>query len=179
MATFDGDKDPILRYTWYIEPNARLFADSSWAHYFSLTAELVGKRQIRSAKAVLILDDGCDLDDEKCRALVGFFHSMPNYACSVITEANYDAIRRDRDFAGKNFIEFGVYGTRLLFLSQDYVTRSDGSQKIEGTFHKDSETIREFAEGFDAIFDSPLVVTDLKGADRPKEKVALAELVKL
>ncbi|MGH9895969.1 MAG: hypothetical protein ACREA0_29075, partial [bacterium] len=93
----------------------------------------------------------CSLvDTPKISALFRYFASHRGFGCYHMKRADYAAISADNQIPA-NWLDFGIYGSRLLFLTEQY------APEIIGTFSKDTKRIEHYTRLFDSLWGSAAV----------------------
>lgn len=146
MNAFLGEKEPILRYLWVLAPGEQLFDQYAWNRYFELTAEMVSNGHIRAVQGLLMVDQLDALNDARIDKLLAFYLTNKGQDCRIILRHDFEMICEDWDIP-LNYIDFGIYGTRLLFRTESY-------DPTVGTFTKDSGLIRKYTKLFDTLWQS-------------------------
>jgi len=153
LDAFLGDAERIWRYTWEITRDDRLFRELAWSQYFEKTARMVMARQINEIRSILMVEDRDVLESPRVKKLLDFFATNDGLSCRIILKNNYQRLCADNcDFM--TYEDFGIYGNRLLFLTEQY------EPVIIGVFTKDEERIRQYMSLFDMMWTSASVTFD-------------------
>ena len=166
LDAFQGDKERIWRYTWAIDGDYKLFDDLPWRRYFEKTAKMVEENDIKEARALLVLDDIQWLTSARVEKLLDFFHTNRGFQCSIVKREDFRSICADSEL-GKH-IDFGIYGSRLLFLTEQY------EPEIRGQFTKDSTRIQSAIKSFDSMWESASVAR--RNPSTASQRVTIEEL---
>lgn len=147
---FVGDENPVLRYTWPLEDNDRLFEEPAWWRFFEVKARMVEQKAIKGVQVLLILNRLESVKTPRIQKLLDFFHTNVGQECRIIVR---DAFKRicTENGVPSNYLDFGIYGNRMLFRSEQY------TPEYIGVYTKDVATIQMYARFFDALWDSPAV----------------------
>ncbi|MGH9908672.1 MAG: hypothetical protein ACRD8U_24190 [Pyrinomonadaceae bacterium] len=130
LDAFQGASERIWRYTWPIDGNHRLFDEHAWKSYFAKTTKMAEQGEIKEIRTVLVLDDLKLMQTVRVQKLLDFFHTNKGFECFTINERDYRSICSDNGMPC-NYIDFGIYGDILLFLTEQY------DPEIVGLFTKD------------------------------------------
>lgn len=149
LDAFQGDPDRIWRYTWLIDSKHRLF-DHNWKRYFDRTASMLEKGEIKQARSLLVLDDMKLLTSPRVAKLLDFYHTHKGMECWVISRSDYLEICADSGVPA-SYLDFGIYGTRLLFLTEQY------EPEIIGVFTKEPKAVEHYRLFFDSMWGTPSV----------------------
>lgn len=149
LDAFHGDPDRIWRYTWLVDAKHRLF-DHNWKRYFERTACMLEKGEIKQARSLLVLDDISLLTTPRVAKLLDFYHTHKGMECWVISRSDYLAICADSGVPA-SYLDFGIYGNRLLFLTEQY------EPEIIGIFTKDPKAVEHYRLFFDSMWGTPSV----------------------
>jgi len=167
LDAFQGDSERIWRYTWPIEGTQRLFDELAWKRYFEKTVRMVDAGEIKEVRSVLVLSEPQLVQSPRVKKLLDFFHTNRGFLCFTVNRQDFRAICADNGMPA-NYIDFGIYGSRLLFLTEQY------DPEIIGVFTKDSTRIRHYCNLFDSMWGSPSVAK--KNPSKCDTKVTLEEL---
>ena len=157
MNVFAGDAHPTYWYTWWLGAEDRLFGDSHWRSYFSQIVGMVKKGHVKEVRTLLIVDGLDQLDGERVAALVGFCRANKVMECGVVLAAEYSRFRRDAELPGCD-LDFGIFGTRLLF-------RTESEEETSGVFCKHPQVITRYREHFEAVWEHPDTRRQLPGGE--------------
>lgn len=171
LDAFQGDSELIWRYTWDINDGSdRLFDELAWRRYFERTADMVRGGQIKEVRTILVLDDANVTSAPRIEALLRFFRTHSGFSCCTVLKEDFRTLCNDSDVPGK-CIDFGIYGRRLLFLTEQY------EPSVTGVFTKDQALIERFCRLFDSMWGSPSVAKP--NPNRGTDTVTLEELYAL
>ena len=84
------------------------------------------------------------------QAFLDFYKTHPRFDCRVVLEDEYAKARTDAQMP-LEFIDFGIYGTRQMFLTASY------EPERKGVFVRNSAQVRKYTEFFDTIWNSQTV----------------------
>ncbi|MDP3296003.1 MAG: hypothetical protein Q8N09_00145 [Thermodesulfovibrionia bacterium] len=169
LDAFSGDDERIWRYTWPLSAGQKLFDDLPWKRYFEATTKMVIEKKIECIRSILILDNASLINDSGIKKLMDFFHSNERMDCRLILYDVYKKICSDNELP-PHYIDFGIYGRRLLFRTEQY------EPEIIGTFSKDANLINNYVNLFDAMWNADSVT--IKNPSTVTEIVTLEELFK-
>jgi hypothetical protein len=150
FESFVGDPNPVLRYTWPICSKDKLFEEPAWWRFFEVKSRMVEQKAIKGARAMLILDCPESLSIPRIKKLLDFFHTNPGQECRIIMAEAFQRICSENGIP-VNYLDFGIYGNRMLFRSEQY------APEYIGVYTKDTGVIQVYSKFFDALWDSPAV----------------------
>lgn len=161
LDAFSGDDERIWRYTWPLSAGQKLFDDLPWKRYFEATTKMLIDKKIECIRSILILDSASLINDHRIKKLMDFFYSNERMDCRFILHNVYNKICSDNGLP-PHYIDFGIYGRRLLFRTEQY------EPEIIGTFSKDANLINNYVKLFDAMWNAdsitnknPSIVTEI------------------
>ena len=144
--SFLGDTDRILRHIWPIQGNEKLFDNLPGKRYFEVTGDMARNGQITCIRSIVIFDEPSVAQTPRVMKLLDFFKTNTVVECRVMQHADYETLCTDNSIAPH--CDFGIYGNRLLFLTQQY------EPVIAGTFTKDTDLIARYIRLFDSMWNS-------------------------
>jgi hypothetical protein len=179
LDAFLGDEERVWRYTWPLNPGEKLFGELPWKRYFEVTANMLKKGEIKSIRAMLIVDNISFIQSPRIEVLLDFFKTNDNMDCRIIETRNYQKVCEDNRVPAY-FKDFGIYGSRLLFRTEQYESETE---EIIGTFSKDIKLIQNYVNLFDAMWSSvsvstknPSTVTSIVSLEKLFETDELGEI---
>ena len=168
MSVFAGVEYPTYWCTWPIGSGERLFEDSHWKSYFTQIIGMVESGNIKSVKTLLVVEDWEQLNERRVRSLAGFYGAIRGMEFAVVAKAEYLQFRRDAELPPGD-VDFGIYGTRLLF-------RTESEAEKAGVFCKDQGLIRRYRNFFDTIWEHPDTRKDVARCDAVDTLARLMEI---
>jgi len=145
LDAFHGQTEAVWRYTWVLNRNEQLFDDLSWRRYFESTVNMVASGHIKQIKSLFIVEDFSILEEERIARLLHFIKTHPGLECRLMLRTDYERIcADDRDVMA--YEDFGIYGNRLLFLTEQY------EPVIVGIFVKEPARIAKYLELFETMW---------------------------
>ncbi len=150
MESFLGEKCPLHRSVWMLEPGEKLFGIHADLEYFRLLLEAAQKRKIKGVKTLCVLQDMADIKDSRIAAFLDFYTTNKRFECKIVLNADYQRFGLDEKLSG-DFEDFGIYGTRQLFLTKTY------SPDRSGLFVRDERRVSLYINFFDKVWGSKAV----------------------
>jgi hypothetical protein len=147
FEAFLGEDNPVLRYTWPIQLNEKLFSEHAWMRFFEITVNLVEQKKIRWIRVILILEQLSIVHSSRTRKLFDFFHTNTHFDCRYILQEVFQTLCAESAIP-PTYLDFGVYGTQMLFRSEQY------RPEYIGVFTKDTNLIRMYTKLFDTLWES-------------------------
>lgn len=166
FAAFLGDTEKVLRYTWPIRDAERLFGEPAWWRFFEVKARMIEQKTIKACQALLIVDSEDSLKLPRITRLLDYFKTKDGLDCRVIMRADFSRICSENAIPA-TYLDFGIYGTRMLFRSEQY------EPDYIGLYTKDAATIQQYSEFFGTLWDS---VVSKANPSAAKEIVSWTEL---
>lgn len=155
---FLGSEERVVRWTWPVSGNDKLFDDLPWKHFFEKTAQMAQSGNIKSVKAIFIIDSSDEIDSPRFQKLLRFFKTNPNMECRLILAKDYQYVCRD-NHVPSNYQDFGIYGDRLLYRTYE---------EAKGAFSKHSPTIENYIKLFDTMWSSVGITRENPSTDSTK-----------
>lgn len=151
LDAFQGDTERVWRYTWDVgNGNEQLFDELAWKRYFERTATMVGDGRISEIRTIIVVDEAAAATTRRIEILLGFFKTNPGYSCCIVRRMDFQKLCVDSGL-DCGCVDFGIYGTRLLFITEQY------EPNVIGVFTKDPTLIERYSRLFDSMWDSPSV----------------------
>ena len=130
LAAFEGCEERIFRCVWRIG-DGELF-DDAWRRYMQCLVELNRNRPRHEQVQIRILfvadnesDDRAVLRRPPVAIVFGFVSGEETFECRLMSGSDYDHHLRDVGLHGQ-CIDFGVYGSHLLFTTTSYKPTHEG-----------------------------------------------------
>ncbi len=140
VDAFLGDSERIWRVAWPISHGERLFDQLAWARYFERTAKMAEEGDIKEIRIVLVLEDFQLTETARVKKLLDFLYTNNGFECFIINQSVFQSICEENGVPS-NYIDFGIYGKRLLFLTEQY-------NPVRGVFTKDPVRILHYTNLF-------------------------------
>jgi hypothetical protein len=166
LGTVTGDLDPVYRFTWELEDDEPLFADLNHRLYFEKSATMLRQRSMKEVRVIFVINDVSALKAVPVAKLMDFFNTNDGFDCRIVKSSDYEQLCKGNGIAPQ-FNEFGIFGSRLLFLTED-------DQPTVGVFTKDRARIEKYTYFFDLIWETISVVK--KNPSMATVRVPMAEL---
>ncbi len=166
--SFLGDPNPVLRYTWPIRDDDQLFEEPAWWRFFEVTSSMAEQKKINCVCACLILDGPHSANLPRIAKLLDFFKTNQGQECRIIMRDAYQRICRENSMP-TNYLDFGIYGERMLFRSEQY------APEYIGVYAKDTAVIQSYSKFFDTLWESSAVM--LKNPSTATQQVTTTELI--
>ena len=163
LSSFRGDDSGILRYVWILHKDEPLF-DEKWQAYCDQILRGTTEGAIKGVRALLVLGEGVSEQDLVVRTLAGFYDGAKGHDYRVIEESTYSVQKLDNRI-GPEYIDFGIYGGRYIYLTKSY------GAVTAGTFCKDKAVIVRYLKFFDSIWTSHFCRKLPKASIIPKVKL--------
>jgi len=152
LEAFREDDEPVMRYVWPIAAGDKLFDDHAWRSYFEATTKMARQKTIKWIRAILVVDSYELVKTPRLGALLSFFRGEKGLDCRLIREQDFKVLCSESRMPGA-YLDFGIYGTRLLFRTEQYVP------SIIGLFTKDPGLISQYTALFDRMWSSASITT--------------------
>lgn len=146
LEAFEDDQEKIWRYTWPIETHEiELFDILHWKQYFEETVEMLEKRHLNEIRGILILKDINSKNSSRITKLLDFAKTLEKMEYRITTYDNFQKLC-DSDKIPIAHMEFGLYGSKLLYINYQY------EPVISGLFTKQDDKIKKFMQLFDMMW---------------------------
>lgn len=166
LDAVEGDTQKILRYVWLLEDP---YFDEMWLHYLRQVDKLRRGGQLATVRALLVYREEGALAVADVKKICGFFAHDDLYECRCLNRDNYDRMLKDHHVNPNEYMDFGIYGTRYVYLTQQY------EPETKGVFSKDPGVIEKYQVAFDNAFKAPSARVLVAGEF---EKVSLDDLLR-
>src|SRR6266436_10287137 len=104
--------------------------------------------KLNGIRAMFVFDDLTICNSPRVKKLLDFFQTHKGLECRIVRKDDFEAISTSNGIP-LNYIDFGIYGDRLLYRSEQY------KPEIIGVFTKDPVLIRNYTGLFETIWDMP------------------------
>lgn len=162
-----GDSERVVRFTWKLAPPERLFEDMVWRKHFERSSAMAGLGLIE-IRTILIAESHSHFQTPNVRKLLEFYANHKGIDARIIETPLWDDCVIDHALP-QNCIEFGIYGSNLLYEADTYTPVSGGK------WSKDKIEIERFTHFFDTVWNSQAVVA--QAAASPMQRVSLSQLM--
>ena len=167
MNAFLGERKPLHRSVWITQANERLFELHADLEYFRLLAEAADRRRLGGVNSLCVVSSYEDLKAPRIKAFLDYYMTQQRFDCRIVLAAEYEKALTDAQLSPE-FIDFGIYGTRQMFLTTYY------EPERKGVFMRNRAEVRRYTEFFDTIWNSRTV---RKNPSVSKERMTLDELI--
>jgi hypothetical protein len=162
-----GDSERVVRFTWKLAPPERLFEDIVWRKHFERSSAMANSGLIE-IRTILIAAGQSQFQASNVRKLLEFYASQNGINAKIIETSVWDDCVVDHALP-QDCIEFGIYGSNLLYEADTYTPVSGGK------WSKDKIEIERFTHFFDNVWNSHAVVAQT--AASPTQRVSLSQLM--
>lgn len=169
---FYGAEEKTLKYTWPIAKGEVLFANLSWKRFFEVSIAMLHNKRITAIQVLMVVESLDDVRTDvsslgnRMSTLLCFFKAL-GISCKFISRATLNSIC-DQNGIEKGYLDFGLYGKRMLFRSEKY------EPEYIGIYSKDQWVIEQYTRLFDTIWKAESVVLETPVART--QPVTLAKL---
>jgi len=168
---FSVSSEKTLKMTFPVwEADDAVFISPADIHFFEVLQSKVTSNKLNSVQVIVILDNDNMFQKVYVKKLLDFFAAEQKYECKICM---VDTFRNVCDTNGvpSQFVDFGIYGDKMLFVTEQYVPIH------KGTYYKDTNRIRLYTRLFDEIWKSDILA--LKNTNTNTTPVKIADLVKV
>ncbi len=159
----------ILKMTFPIMvADGAIFTSQADIHFFEVLKEKVDRKELDGVKVIMVLETQELLQRDDVKKLLDFFKTTPKYNCKIAIQSDFMAIC-DTNGVSSQFIDFGIYGPKMLYITEQYVPIH------KGTYYKDETKVKHYHRLFDEVWDSD-AITQPNPSDG-KTKVELSSLI--
>lgn len=168
FEAFSQTDKKILKMTFpiCIADNA-IFTSPADMHFFEVLKAKVDSKQVDAVKVIVILEAETLLEREDVKKLFDFFKAAPNYECKIAAKIDFETVCESNGI-NSQFIDFGIYGPKMLYVTEQYVPH-------KGTYYKDETKIRQYHLLFDEVWTSDVITRPNPSSNNTE--IALTELI--
>lgn len=143
---FSQAPDKTLKMTFpiMVADNA-LFTSQADIHFFEVLKNKVASNIVTKVKVIVILEDKELESREDVKKLFDFFSAEKNYECKIAIKSDFETVC-DTNGVSSQFIDFGIYGPKMLFITEQY------TPSHKGTYFKDETKVRHYHRLFDEVW---------------------------
>ena len=145
VKSFISESNPIWRTTWVLETDDKLFSDLASRRYFEQMMKLLESQQVKEIRHNICCWNLAVLPYPRISKILDFIKTNAGCACNIIKHDDYRKLCQDND-VGPQYIDVGIYGNSLLFLTEQY------EPATVGVFTRDPDRIAHMQKHFDAIW---------------------------
>lgn len=146
--SFLGEPEKILKYTWPLAVNERLFEEPAWRRFFEVSINMLESKNIEGIRVLFVLEDMDIVKQPIVIKLLDYFYLTRRLEAKLIKSDEFRVICSQNGLPS-NFLDFGIYGRRMLFRSEQYIP------EYVGVYTKDVAVVRMYIKLFDEIWNSP------------------------
>lgn len=166
---FSQSSDKILKMTFPVmTADGALFISKADVHFFEVLKAKVKSNIVKSVNVLVILDDKTLLERADVKKLLDFFSAECNYNCKIVYKSDFEIIC-DTNGVSSQYIDFGIYGPKMLYITEQYVPVH------KGTYYKDETKIKHYQCLFDEVWYSDSIA--FQNPSTNKNSVELTELI--
>jgi len=154
-----GEK--ILKITWPIDKDNKIFADQADARFFEVTLEMLRKKRIDKVFTLIIVENKCLLSQGNVKKLLGFFKEHDKIITRYITDKSFSSLCKSNSMYIGN-MDIGIYGPRML-----YITEQTEPEHV-GYYYKDVKMVRKFTKLFDEMWESESISASIDNIQTEK-----------
>lgn len=148
---FSQAKERILKMTFPITVlDGQLFTSQADIHFFEVLKTKVDNKELDEVKVIVILEKQNLLEREDVKKLLDFFKATPKYSCKIAIQCDFVAVC-DTNGISSQFLDFGIYGPKMLFITEQYIPTH------KGTYYKDETKVKHYHRLFDEVWNSDAI----------------------
>ncbi len=149
LSTYGGN-DLVIRYSWPIYDNEKIFEDYPWRRFFEQLTLKASDGSIKSINVLMIVENRKILEEPRAKMFLDFMQTNKGWKCRVMTSNDYKNMCIDSNIS-QAYLDFGIYGQNLLFRTEM------STPTVAGVFTKDIATIRNYINFFDTMWESSAI----------------------
>lgn len=166
---FSQTSDKTLKMTFPIMVgDGSLFTSQADVHFFEVLKTKTESKEISTVQVIVILEDKVLETRDDVKRLLDFFSATENYTCKVAIKKDFEAIC-DTNGISSQYIDFGIYGPKMLYITEQYTPTH------KGTYYKDETLIKHYHRLFDEVWESDAITH--QNPSNSKDPVALSALI--
>lgn len=145
---FSQTSDKTLKMTFPIMvADGALFTSQADVHFFEVLKDKVATNVVTQVNVIVIIETK-DLESrEDVKKLFDFFSAERKYSCKVAIKKDFETVC-DTNGISSQFIDFGIYGPKMLFITEQY------TPSHKGTYFKDETKVKHYHRLFDEVWGS-------------------------
>lgn len=148
---FSQTTEHVLKMTFPITvSDGALFTSQADIHFFEVLKAKVDGKELDGVKVIVILENQDLLQRDDVKKLLDFFKTTSNYSCKIAIQNDFMAVC-DTNGISSQFIDFGIYGPKMLYIAEQYVPTH------KGTYYKDETKVKHYHRLFDEVWDSDAI----------------------
>lgn len=167
MSAFLEETKPVHRSVWFMVPNEELFEIQPDREYLGNFEKAATKRSFGGVRTLCVVESHEHLKDVRIKAVLDFYKTTPKFDCRVVVKVDYERERAD-DQISPEFIDFGIYGSRMMFLTASY------EEVRKGVFVRRKADVAKYTEFFDRLWNSRAAK---KNPSIAKDRLRLDDLI--
>lgn len=167
--SFSQTREKVLKMTFPImEADPDLFVSKADLHFFEVLKTKVEDKIVDKVQVIVIPESKELVNRPDVSKLLDFFHAEPNYQCKIVLKKDFEAVC-DTNGVSSQFIDFGIYGPKMLYVTEQYVPVH------KGTYYKDELKIKHYHRLFDEVWESDAIT--LSNPSNCTDRVPLTSLI--
>lgn len=165
---FSQTTEKILKMTFPVMNGETIFTSAADIHFFEVLKSKVASKEVNAVNVIVILEDIQLESDSKVTKLLDFFKATQNYNCKIALLNDFRAVCETNGISSQ-FVDFGIYGPKMLYIAEQYVPIH------KGTYYKEENRIRHYTRLFDEVWESDTITHQNPSTNTTP--VELAELI--
>lgn len=167
--SFSQTTEKVLKMTFPIsESESTIFTSRADMHFFEVLKTKVLKKEVSLVKVIVILENNDMEIREDVKKLLDFFSATDNYSCKIAIKKDFEAVC-DTNGVSSQYIDFGIYGPKMMYITEQYVPVH------KGTYYKDETKIKQYHRLFDEVWKSDTITHP--NSSQCKTSVDLSSLI--
>ncbi len=168
FEAFSQTDKKILKMTFPVySTDSAIFTSPADMHFFEVLKMKVDSKQLDVVKVIVILDAEELLKNKDVNKLLDFFKAASNYECKIAFKTDFETVCESNGI-NSQFIDFGIYGPKMLYVTEQYVPH-------KGTYYKDETKIRQYHLLFDEVWTSDVITRPNPSSN--SKSITLTELI--
>jgi len=148
---FSQTSDKILKMTFPIMVgDGALFTSQADIHFFEVLKAKTEAKELSAVKVIVILEDRTLEKRDDVKHLLDFFSATESYTCKIAIKEDFEAIC-DTNGISSQYIDFGIYGPKMLYITEQYTPTH------KGTYYKEETLIKHYHRLFDEVWESDAI----------------------
>jgi len=163
---FSKSTSKVLRMTFPIsDEDDAIFTSPADSHFFEILQKEVEADVLSSVQVIVIAETPNTMGKDCGKKLLDFFAAEDKYECKICLEDTFKSVC-DTNGVPSQFLDFGIYGDKMLFVAEQYIPIHKGS------YYKDTNRIRLYTQLFDEIWKSDILADNNTSTNTTAIKVA-------
>lgn len=163
---FSKSASKVLKMTFPIfDEEDTIFISPADSHFFEILQKEAKVGVLSSVQVIVIAETPKTSDKDCVRKLLDFLAAEEKYDCKTCLADTFKSVC-DTNGVSSQFLDFGIYGDKMLFVAEQYIPIH------KGTYYKDANRIKLYTQLFDEIWKSDILADNNTSTNATAIKVS-------